>query len=79
MRMKMAAKDLIIRETDPNDARVSFIRLSEHGIHTVELVKTELYEQISAVIDKVGWGADDGIRFNLKKIQDVLNPPALPL
>ena len=76
---KMAAKDLIVRETDPNDARVSFVRLTEHGIHTVELVKTELYEQISAVIDKVGWERMMEFVSISKEIQDVLNPPALPL
>lgn len=51
---KMTAKDLILKETDPGDARVTVVRLSECGRETIESMRREIYAQFGAVIDKVG-------------------------
>lgn len=51
---KMLAKNLIIKQTDKNDARKTLITLSEFGKETAAKMKKELFEQISMIIDTVG-------------------------
>ena len=51
---KMVAKNLIVKQTDPADARVTVVRLSEYGKQTVEAMRREIYAQFGAVIDQVG-------------------------
>lgn len=51
---KMVAKDLIVKQADSNDARVTVVRLSEHGREVVESMRGEIHAQFGAVLDKVG-------------------------
>lgn len=51
---KMVAKGLIEKENDPADARVVVVRLSEHGNAVARKVRESIYEQVGAMIDKVG-------------------------
>lgn len=51
---KMVAKGLIIKESDPLDARITVVKLTAYGEENVQRMKEELYEQIATVIDKVG-------------------------
>lgn len=51
---KMVAKDLIVKEVDANDARVTVVQLSEHGRITVETMRNEIHRQFGTVIDKIG-------------------------
>lgn len=51
---KMEAKDLIIRETGPKDARTTVVRLSDHGRETVEKLRSEIYGQVGRMIDTIG-------------------------
>ena len=51
---KMEAKGLIIRETGASDARTTVVKLSELGFETVKKIRTEMYSQLSNVIDKIG-------------------------
>lgn len=51
---KMAANGLIEKQNDPKDARIVVVRLSEHGAETAEKMRASIYEQIDAIIDKVG-------------------------
>lgn len=76
---KMTAKDLIVKETDPNDARVTTVRLSEHGIETVKAMRKELFEQMGILIDKIGM--DRMLEFVMisKEIQEALKPLAVSL
>mgnify|MGYP002539862483 CR=1 FL=1 len=50
---KMVDKGLIIRETGTKDARVTEIRMTEHG-REIEAVQKERREQLEAIIDQVG-------------------------
>lgn len=50
----MVAKDLIVKEVDSKDARVTVVRLSEHGREAVATMRSEIHAQFSAVINKVG-------------------------
>lgn len=51
---KMVAKDLIVKESNSNDARVTMVRLSEHGSEAVASMRSQIYAQLGTVIDKVG-------------------------
>ena len=51
---KMVAKDLIVKESNSSDARVTMVRLSEHGREAVESMRKEIHAQFGTVIDKVG-------------------------
>lgn len=51
---KMVDKGLIIRETGTKDARVTEIRMTEHGREIIEAVQKERREQLEAIIDQVG-------------------------
>lgn len=75
MLKKMEAKDLIVRETAPEDARVTMVRLSQNGAEMVEAIHQELLNQIGKVIDRVGMDAMlEFIRIS-KEIQETLSPP----
>lgn len=51
---KMVAKGLIEKESDPSDARVVVVRLSEHGRQTAKAIRDNIHAQVGAMIDKVG-------------------------
>lgn len=51
---KMVAKGLIEKESDPTDARIVVVKLSEYGVQTAEKIRNGIYAQIGAMIDKVG-------------------------
>lgn len=51
---KMTAQKLITKESDPADARVTIVRLSEQGVQQVEQIRAMLVEKLGAVIDQVG-------------------------
>lgn len=51
---KMAAKDLIIKESYADDARVTVVRLSPKGVQTAANIRNNMHTHIGAVIDKVG-------------------------
>lgn len=51
---KMVDKELVIRETGSKDARVTEIRMTEHGREIIEAVQKERCEQLEAIIDQVG-------------------------
>lgn len=51
---KMVDKGLIIRETGAKDARVTEIRMTEHGREIIEAVQKERRKQLEAIIDQVG-------------------------
>lgn len=51
---KMESKNLLIRERDPNDRRVTIVRLSPQGEKTDAFLKRVMCRKIGEVIDKVG-------------------------
>lgn len=51
---KMVAKELIIKNVAPYDARVSIVCLSEKGRQVSERLQNEFCEQIGKLIDKMG-------------------------
>lgn len=51
---KMVAKGLIEKMRDPADARIVVVRLSEHGAKTAEKIRSGVYAQVGAIIDRVG-------------------------
>ncbi len=77
---KMEAKDLIIRETGPKDARTTVVRLSDHGEETVEKLRLEIYGQVGRMIDTIGMPrlkefvmtAQEMIKIVEKPSQDIL-------
>ena len=76
---KMAARGLIVKETDPQDARVTIVRLSEKGRQSVEAIHTQLCSQIGNVIDKVGMERMLEFVSISRQIHDALTPPAIEL
>lgn len=51
---KTVSKGLIVKETAPKDARITIVRLTEHGSEVVRQMKAELREQIGILIDQIG-------------------------
>lgn len=51
---KMAAKDLITKEKDVQDGRITVVKLTELGEETVSRLKEEIFRQIGSVIDGIG-------------------------
>ncbi len=51
---KMTARGLIEKCSDPSDARVVVVKLSEEGKRAARKLKSNVYSQIGAMIDKVG-------------------------
>lgn len=51
---KMAAKDLIVRESYADDARVTVVRLSQKGEETAADIRKKIHDHVDTVIDKVG-------------------------
>ena len=74
---KMVAKGLVVKETDPNDARVTTVRLSEHGVETAEAMRKELHDQMSTLIEKIGMDRMQEFVMVTKEIQEVLKPPTI--
>lgn len=52
---KMKSKDLIIKEVDKFDARITKIRLSENGIKKTDEYKKEHYEKVKLLINEIGY------------------------
>lgn len=76
---KMEGKDLIVKEADPGDARVTMVRLSERGTQAVLAMREELHAQMRAVIDRIGMERMKEFVEISREIQSVLKPPSLPL
>lgn len=51
---KMAAKNLILKEAGTKDARTTVVRLSAHGLETVQQMRADLYRQLGLLIDRIG-------------------------
>lgn len=51
---KMVDKELVVRETGAKDARVTEIRMTEHGREVIEAIQKERCEQLEEIIDQVG-------------------------
>lgn len=51
---KMVDKDLIRKATGAVDARVTEIRLTDHGREVIETIQKERRAQLEAVIDQIG-------------------------
>lgn len=51
---KMSERGLIEKCSAPGDARVVVVKLSEEGEKTAEKLKSGVYSQVGAMIDKVG-------------------------
>lgn len=51
---KMASKGLITKETDPMDARVTIIKITELGKSLAEKREAEMFSQVGNVIDRIG-------------------------
>lgn len=51
---KMEVKELILRESSADDARVTVVRLSSKGEDTAARIRENMLANISAVIDTVG-------------------------
>ena len=51
---KMEAKDLIVKEQDPDDGRSVIVKLSEYGKKTAAAARDEVYKSVGEMIDKVG-------------------------
>lgn len=51
---KMTAQNLIIKHGNAKDARVMMIRLSPKGEEKAKKMKLHAYEEIGAVIDRIG-------------------------
>ncbi len=51
---KMNAQGLIVKESDATDARLTIVHISEKGEEKYQQVRSEIYGQVSEVIDKIG-------------------------
>lgn len=51
---KMVAKDLIVKEAHPDDARVTVVQLSEKGEQTAAAIRANIHRKIGLVIDRIG-------------------------
>ena len=51
---KMVQQELIVKEADEHDARVTVVRLTDKGRARVEKMQAHLYANIGRVIDKIG-------------------------
>lgn len=51
---KMAERGLIEKDSDPSDARLVVVKLSEEGEKAAEKMKNSVYSQVGTMIDKVG-------------------------
>lgn len=51
---KMTERGLIEKGSDPSDARVVVVKLSEDGKGMAEKMRNNVYSQVGAMIDKVG-------------------------
>lgn len=76
---KMAAKDLVIKETAPEDARVITVKLTPNGIETANAMRQELFHQIGTVIDKVGMDRMLEFISISKEIHEALTPPTISI
>lgn len=71
---KMAVKDLIVKEASLDDARVTTVRLTQHGLETAKAMRQEMFDQIGKVIDKVGMDAMLEFILIAKEIRETLKP-----
>lgn len=51
---KMAAKGLVEKQTDANDARVTVVCMTEQGWQFANEMKEKMYRNVEAVIEKIG-------------------------
>lgn len=51
---KMEARGLLLKQSDPNDGRLVVVRLSEQGKATAEMLRSEMYAHLGALIDEIG-------------------------
>lgn len=72
---KMAAKDLIVKENDASDARVTVVKLSDHGRETVKAMREDLCNQISEMIDKIGMDKMLGFINTFEEIKSIMSGP----
>lgn len=76
---KMAAKDLIVKETAPEDARVIVVKLTPNGMETANAMRQELFDQIGNVIDTVGMERMLEFIEISKEIHKALTPPTISI
>lgn len=77
---KMAAKGLIVKESDAEDARVTVVRLSQKGRETAAFIRKNVRAHIGEVIDKVGMDRMLEYAEISRQIQDTMakfSPPDL--
>lgn len=72
---KMVSQELITKETDKSDARITIVRLSQKGEEKVKQINDDIYSQIDIVIDKIGM--DKMMKFIeiSSEIRKVMTPP----
>ena len=73
---KMESKGLIARIRSKNDARVTIVRLTEHGEETAESMLEKLRQQIGKAIDRVGYERMLNFVETFHELQDIWQPPA---
>lgn len=75
---KMAAKGLILKETDKSDARVTIVRLSEYGEQTAARMKETMIAHLSFIIDTVGMEKIEQFIALSREIRAVMQNTPLP-
>lgn len=76
---KLEAKGLIVKETDPSDARVTAVRLSVKGRETAETMRTEFYSQVGLLIDSIGIERLNDFAKTLAEIQKIVKRPDIDI
>ena len=76
---KLEAKGLIVKETDPSDARVTAVRLSVKGRETAEAMRAEFYSQVGLLIDSIGIERLNDFAKTLAEIQTIVKRPDIDI
>ena len=76
---KLEAKGLIVKETDPSDARVTAVRLSVKGRETAEAMRAEFYSQVGLLIDSIGLERLNDFAKTLAEIQKIVKRPDIDI
>lgn len=76
---KMVDKGLIEKNSDPSDARVVVVRLSEHGAETALKIRSAIYAQIGQMIDTIGMERMMEFAAISQEIHEVIQTPEIDI
>lgn len=76
---KMEAKGLIEKTVHEKDARVTIVRLSEHGVKTAEAFRADMYEKVNKMIDTIGMERMLEFSRTMDEVHQILKAPDIEL